>query len=129
MKVCLRLLSPAHILNDSLPARIVLFFRSGTVGTAVKDYASFSWLRHGYTSDLEPLDPLFQPNEHDLKSAKRNNCLPLADRKLLPGPLHAAVRGKAMVVAAGYVSADCVINIVLDSNPPSSARSDYQFWS
>ncbi|KAJ3539846.1 hypothetical protein NMY22_g4552 [Coprinellus aureogranulatus] len=83
---------------------LVLYPRCFAEGTSDKDYSTISVDTSQYNPSLEPDDPHYaaQCNPHDLASAKRNGCLYLVNRPLKAGTLVAAVRGKGLVVAAGY---------------------------
>jgi hypothetical protein len=86
-----------------LQARLRLFPRCFALGTKTKPYSSISINSDGFFYCLEPLDPEYKPNAHDITSARRTGCLPYMDRPLTPGPLVCTVRGKCLVLAAGYV--------------------------
>ena len=81
----------------------MLFPRTFAIGTPQKSYETISLNQSAFDQTLEPKDPSYVPNKYDMLTPKSYSCEALTDRPLQPGPLHPAIRGKCIVIAAGYV--------------------------
>ncbi|KAG2016531.1 hypothetical protein CC2G_009690 [Coprinopsis cinerea AmutBmut pab1-1] len=86
--------------------RLQIYSSTFAIGTRDRAWGSITVDTSEYNESLEPLDPSFTPNPHDLVRAKRgvvsDDCRYLVEKPLVPGPLHVAVRGKAVYLAGGY---------------------------
>ncbi|TEB31913.1 hypothetical protein FA13DRAFT_1791209 [Coprinellus micaceus] len=92
------------ITGENPYAQLLLLPRCFAIGTAARSYDTISHDKSEFDQALEPPDPEYssERNEFDIRSAKENHCLSLVNRPLKRGPLHAAVRGKCLVIAAGH---------------------------
>ncbi|KAJ3526413.1 hypothetical protein NMY22_g10175 [Coprinellus aureogranulatus] len=90
--------------TGELPYDLYLLCRCFALGTPEKPYETLSHNKAEFDQDCEPPDPEYasKRNQYDLHSAKDYGCLPLVDRQLKAGPLHVAIRGKCLVIAAGH---------------------------
>ncbi|GLB34621.1 hypothetical protein LshimejAT787_0201860 [Lyophyllum shimeji] len=111
--------------RTGMPAQafLLLLPRCFSEGTASKKYGTCTANTCPGLDKLEPLDPAFIPNEYDLKRSKRMPWEHLVDRPTIPGPLCCEVRGKAMVIAAGYHAV--TINFGLEAHLIVMSRDDF----
>ena len=73
-------------------------------GTATRSYGTCSIAFSDFSHSQEQKVPDYIPNEHDMSRSIGKPWQYLIDRPLVPGPVSTARRGKALVIAAGYVS-------------------------
>ncbi|KAK6984732.1 hypothetical protein R3P38DRAFT_3231414 [Favolaschia claudopus] len=83
-----------------------IFPRAWAEGTAAKSHDTFSVDIGDYSPSLEPSE--IPGNAHDDKKLAKNAAgRYLLTQKLKEGPVHAAVRGKSLVISAGHHAIVC----------------------
>lgn len=75
------------------------------MGTDEKSYETISVDTGDYQPFLEPLDPLYKQNKFDAIRVPANAPWKyLVEKPLESGEVYVKVRGKCLVISAGYVS-------------------------
>ncbi|KAH6908509.1 hypothetical protein BKA70DRAFT_1562573 [Coprinopsis sp. MPI-PUGE-AT-0042] len=108
-------------------ARVEFHAQTYAVGTNEKGYETLLWSQHDYDPSLEPISPAFTPHPEALAHARKNKenvFTDLINRPHTPGPLFTAVRGKCLVVAAGYHAV--TISFGLEASMYVLKRADYE---
>ena len=98
-------------------------------GTDRKRYSTASFKNMGYTHDLEPVPDGYSPHPHDAARSKGQPWEPFL-KPFDEGDVSFAMRGKELVMAAGYVrSPDYIVSLIyFDHSSHSLARFPHSVW-
>ncbi|KAK7006736.1 hypothetical protein R3P38DRAFT_1700285 [Favolaschia claudopus] len=100
-----------------------IFPRAWAEGTAAKSHETFSADVGDYSPALEPKKVAVDPHD-DKKFPKNGAGKYLLTQKLEEGPVHAAVRGKSLVISAGHHALVC--HFALEGNLLVLPRDDFE---
>ncbi|KAK6987554.1 hypothetical protein R3P38DRAFT_2838018 [Favolaschia claudopus] len=103
----------AKISQDWPEGHLEILPRSFTVGTNVKSYTTLTVDRGDYLESQEPLPNLrYYENKWDRVRVPENaDWAYLAQHQLKAGPVHVAVRGKTLALAAGFHVVVCHLGL------------------